>query len=213
MSITAKRISRQVRYKLNDNDEVKYSGYDMLNAINESIRYLNQSYALSNSDFLEKIKEYRVDEMNKEVDEYNENKGIDDPEKEHYDFEKTGAELPDDFILLVRVARAKDKYHLSPVTLEGELPFGTYRVFAGRIYARSDFDLLYRGKLNEIEDIETGAIDLPDIFFDCIVKIVAMILEQNPNNDVLMSEVNRLVSSIVPERRYSNVKIKMPFMC
>lgn len=213
MSITAKRISRQVRYKLNDNDEVKYSGYDMLNAINESIRYLNQSYALSNSDFLEKIKEYRVDEMNKEVDEYNKNKAADDPEKEHYDFEKTGAELPDDFVVLVTVARAKDKYHLSPVTLEEDLSFGTYRVFAGRIYTRSDFDLLYRAKLNEFTDLSTGEIELPDIFFDCIVKIVAMILEQNPNNDVLMSETNRLVSSIVPGRKYSNVKIKMPFMC
>lgn len=213
MSISALKIARQVRYKLNDNDEVKYSDYDLLNAINETIRYLNQSYALVNSDFLEKIKKYRMDEMNKEVDEYNQTKGDNEPEKEYYDFKHTGVELPDDFVSMVSVDRAKDHYPLSPIMADEHLHYGTYKVFAGRIYTRHDFNLLYHAKIAEISNIQTDSIDLPDIFFDCIVKMVGMILEQNPNDDIMANEVNRVVSSLVPRRKYSNVKQKMPFYC
>lgn len=47
--ITAAELKRLVRYKAGDNNEVKYSDYDVLQAINEVLRYINQYYI--NSDF------------------------------------------------------------------------------------------------------------------------------------------------------------------
>ena len=67
--ITAKSLKQLIRYKLGDNNEVQYSDYDILQAINEVLRYVNQYYI--NSDFLEKVQHYRQDEMNAEIDEYN----------------------------------------------------------------------------------------------------------------------------------------------
>lgn len=210
--IPAKKVARQIRLKLDDLNEVKYSSYDLLNALNEVLRYLNQNFSLANSDFLEHFKEYRQKKLNTEIDKYNESLSDGEEPKEHIDFARTGVELPDDFVSLVRVERAKDHYNLSPAPGGGKLHHGNYRVFAGRIFARHDFNLLYRGKINEVENVNEDSIELPDIFFDLLVKLTMVVLEQNPSNDVLMSEVNRLVDAIVPRRRYANVKIKMPFM-
>lgn len=67
--ITAKSLKSLIRYKLKDNNEVTYSDYDILQALNEVLRYVNQYYL--NTDFLEKVIHYRQDDMNREIDEYN----------------------------------------------------------------------------------------------------------------------------------------------
>ena len=119
--IKAKKILRLIRNKVKDNNEVQFSDYDVLDAMNECIRYLNMNYALKNSDFLERVKKYRQDEM-----------GI--------VFSTDGAELPEDFVSLVSVIRARDGYHLSPVTAGEDMDkhklqsIGGYKVFAGKIY-------------------------------------------------------------------------------
>lgn len=198
--IKAKKILRLIRSKVKDNNEVTYSDYDVLDAMNECIRYLNMNYALKNSDFLERIKKYRQDEM-----------GI--------TFSTDGAELPEDFISLVSVIRARDGYHLSPIPAGEDMDkhkfqsLGGYKVFAGRIYCAADFDLAYRTEIAQVSDAEMDEIALPNVFIDLIVKVSCMILQGNADTDVMMREISKLADSIVPARRYSNVKQRMPFIC
>ena len=51
------KVLRAVRQKEQDNDEVKYSDYDIVSAINEAIRYLNVSLVHKDSEFLRKSKD------------------------------------------------------------------------------------------------------------------------------------------------------------
>ena len=60
MAIEVSKLIRKIRLKAMDFDEIKYSDYQIINAINDVIEYLNASYALRNSDFLEKVKEYHL---------------------------------------------------------------------------------------------------------------------------------------------------------
>ena len=209
--IKANRILRLVRKKLNDNDEVKYSDYDVLDALNECIRYINVNYSMKNSDFLERIKRYRQDEMNAQIAAYNETASEED-QKSLVDF-SSGVDLPNDFLTLVSVIRASDNYHLSPVTAGEKVTYGGYKVFAGKIFCATDFTITYRSQLEPVNDLATDEINLPEIFMDMIVKISCMILQNNAETDVLMQEISRLADSIVPARRYTNVKRRMPFLC
>ncbi len=192
--IKANNILRLVRKKVKDNNEVTYSDYDVLDAINECIRYINMDFAMKNSDFLERIKKYRQDEMN-------------------VNFTSEGAELPEDFLTLVSVIRAKDGYHLSPVVAGEKVTCGRYKVFADKIYCGTDFNLLYRAELKQINNATEGEIDLPTVFTDTLVKVTCMILQNNADTDVMTREISRLTDSIIPSRRYSNVKRRMPFIC
>lgn len=238
--IKASRILRMVRKKLNDNDEVKYSDYDVLDALNECIRYINVNYSMKNSDFLERINRYRQDEMNAQIAEQNKQilaeafkgtavigyaalgdinlgtKSSIAPEHvqliEPVSF-SSGVDLPNDFLTLVSVIRASDNYHLSPVTAGEKVTYGGYKVFAGKIFCSTDFTVIYRAQLEPVNDLVTDEINLPEIFMDMIVKISCMILQNNAETDVLMQEISRLADSIVPARRYTNVKRRMPFIC
>lgn len=210
--ISFKRVLRMVRQKQKDNNEITYSDYDILGAVNECIRYINQSFALKNSDFLERIRQYRQDAMNAEIEAYNASLTDGEPPKEYVDFALGGVELPDDFISLSDVLRAKDKYHLSPCPAVEPVGFGAYKVFANRIYCATDFDLLYRAEIAAVSDIETGVIALPEIFLDLIIKGTGMILQNSAGTDVLMDEITRVVDNLVNGRRYNHIKARMPFI-
>lgn len=238
--IKAKKILRLIRSKVKDNNEVTYSDYDVLDAMNECIRYINMDFAMKNSDFLERIKRYRQDEMNAQIAEQNKHvlteafkgtavigyaslgdinlgtKSDINPEDvrliEPVSF-SSGVDLPEDFLTLVSVIRAKDDYHLSPVTAGEKVTYGGYKVFAGRIYCGTDFDLAYRASIQEVNDVEADEISLPTAFTDIIVKVSCMILQNSADTDVMMGEISKLADSIVPARRYSNVKRRMPFIC
>ena len=244
--IKAKKILRLIRNKVKDNNEVQYSDYDVLDAMNECIRYLNMNYALKNSDFLERVKKYRQDEMNAQIDEQNKqmiaeafkgtgvvgyvalgditlgkesNIDINDVHMAEAVSFTRGVELPEDFVSLVSVTRSRDGYHLSPVPAGEDMEkykcqsLGGYKVFAGRIYCGTDFDLAYRASIQEVNDVEADEISLPTAFTDIIVKVSCMILQNSAETDVLMQEISRLADSIVPARRYTNVKRRMPFIC
>jgi hypothetical protein len=212
--IKVKRLVRQIRMKNKDNNEVKFSDYDMLNAINECIRYLNTSLAEQNCDFLERSKHYDQNKMNEEIDEYN--KTALTP-KDNVDFMLTGVDFPDDFLSIVSIVRGRDGYVLSPIPTSGTLhSCNKYKVFGNKIYCDvRDFWLLYRGILTEITqddmDSATATVDFPTNFMDGIVKLTGLILNQ-AETDVLLEETQRIVSNIVNLRRYSNVKTKMPFI-
>jgi hypothetical protein len=250
--IQVSKILRMVRYKAKDNNEVRYSDYDIIQAVNETIRYMNQDLSLKNSDFLEKVKYYRQDEINAEIAEFNRvldervaateemqaqvDAGIitqdqmdaalgdsaltqaqaDELYKEAVKFDTTGVDLPEDFLGLVDIVRAKDAYHLSPIpAVEQFTPFsetyGGYKIVGNKIYTRWDFDMLYRAELPQITDLENDTLELPVFFLDSIVKITIMVLANLPDTDVLMREVSRLCDSLVPRRRYNNIKIRMPW--
>ena len=210
--IELNKILRMIRSKVKDNNEITYSDYDILDAVNECIRYLNNSFALQQSDFLEKVQHYRQDDMNAAIDAYNAALPEGGQRKEHIDFTVTGADLPPDFISLVHVMRARDGYYLSPVPAIEHVDGGTYKVFANKIYCNTDFDLLYRASIAQVKDMDTDTIELPVTFFDPIIKVTCMILSNNASGDVLMQEVTRIIQNIVPKRRYSHVKCRMPFM-
>ena len=216
MAIKVKDLVYKIRYKVKDFDEVVYSDFDVLEAVNECIRYLNQDKALKNSDFLEKIKHYIQSEMNAEVAEWNE-EHPGDP-KEFYDFPVTGAELPEDMITMVDIMRLKDGYHMSPIPAVEQInphTQGQYKVVNGRIYANTDFDMLYRAEIAQLrfDDItdDEAIVELPAVFSDLLVKIAVMTLTNTVDTDVMESEISRITNNLIPQRRYNNIKTRMPF--
>lgn len=207
------KVLRAVRQKEQDNDEVTYSDYDIVSAINEVIRYLNISLAHKDSEFLRKSVDYDEREMNKVIDEENEaNKDVEGYEpKEREDFAHKGVELPDGYISLVSVQRSDDYYNLYPATSLARLKENNYVLFGGRLYVKHPgFRLNYIGGVPEITDVAKDSIDLPDLFFDVLVKMARLVLN-NGDADTLTQAVSAAVDSVIPRRRLSNVRSRMPF--
>ena len=92
MGFTYKEIKRIVRFKERDNDEIRFSDFEIRDAVNEVIRYISNSQGLTNADFNEKQTWY------------------DEKDYEPYCFRHLGVPLPDDFLALVAV---KGKPHCS----------------------------------------------------------------------------------------------------
>lgn len=208
--IEAKKLLRMVRQKQQDNNEVKFSDYDILAALNECLRYVNQSFALKNSDFLEKVEAYRQDEINARIAEETASLPKGEAPQEPVDFAVGGVALPEDYLSLVSVVRASDGYYLSPVAAVDKVRSGAYKVFGGRLYAAEDFDLLYRAQIAAVKDLEHGVVALPPYFLDGLVKVTGLILN-NAETDVLAAEISEIVDKLAPSRRYSHVKARMPF--
>ena len=204
--IDVKKIVRQIRTEQKDNNEIKFSDYDILNALNKCIRYVNQSFSMKNSDFLERSKEYIQDEINAEIQALNQTGTEIIPDVA---FDKTGVSLPDDYVSLISIIRFSDGYKLSPVNTLGDLQNGGYKIFANKIYCSFDFTLQYHGKIKEVKTFQ-DTIDMPDMLIDLLTQISGLILN-NAETDVLMQAVNDNTNALIPGRRYSNVKIKMPF--
>jgi len=192
--IEAKKVIRLVRYKVADNDETKYSNYDIYNALNEALRYITQSQALVNSDFLEKMRIY--DESN------------------HCDtcsFVLEGVALPDDYVTLVGITRLYGR-KLKPTETTNIPNEIEYKITNDRVYTGAKaFVIAYKKSIPEITS-ETDDIELPIFCLDAIVKTTVLILEQ-AETDILMQTVDTVAKSIVPRRRYVGAETKMPFYC
>lgn len=207
------KILRAVRQKEQDNNEVKYSDYDIVSAINEAIRYLNISLVHKDSEFLRKSKDYDEREMNAAIDAENEaNQDVEGYEpKEREDFAHKGAALPDGYLSLVSVQRSSDYYDLYPATSLAHLKEKNYVLFGGRLYVKHrGFRLNYMGAVPEIKDVEKDKIELPDVFFDLLVKMARLVLN-NGDADTLTQAVSAAVDSLIPRRRLSNMRSRMPF--
>lgn len=225
--IAAKTILQLVRFKQKDNNEILFSDYDIKNALNEALRYIVQSQALDNSDFLEKVVVYDEREMNQALlDEAKENEAEEEPEL--YDFALKGVELPEDYQILVGVA-----YTYPPnndAVIHGNLPLSVYphislspcditkvpnhreyKILGEKIYCGvRRFQLAYRRTILPVNDLEVDEIDLPVFCTDLIVKMTGMILN-NADTDVMMQAIDMATKSIIPRRRFNNMRIKMPF--
>lgn len=204
----AKDIINLVRYQLKDNNAVQYSDYDVMQALNSCLRYMNQYYI--NSDFLEQVVYYREDEINAKIDEANQTA---DTPVAHVSMKLTGVELPDDFLSLVRVVRECDGVDMHPCqTIKTPWP-REYKILQNKIYAGvKDIAVMYNVALKAVSSID-DTINLPGIFRDALAKLTCTILANNPDTDTMQSAFEDVLRSIVPLRRYSNMRKKMPFYC
>lgn len=211
MSITYKELRRLIRFKTKDFNETTYSDFEIKESVNECIRYFNASHALTNSDFVEKLIVYDEREMNEAIQAANENVGSEGKKQELYNFKETGVELPDGFITLQSIMRMPDGYVMSPVdAIKDPLPW-QYKIMGDRLYLGCPYArMLYKGGIAEVVK-DTDVLEVPNVFKDALVKITCMILTNTSGTDVLADAVDEAVSAIVPRRRYSNGRIKMPF--
>ena len=204
----AKDIINLVRYQLKDNNAVQYSDYDVMQALNACLRYINQYYI--NSDFLEQVVYYREDEINAQIDKANQSA---DTPVAHVSMKLTGVDLPDDFLSLVRVVRECDGVDMHPCqAIKTPWP-REYKILQNKIYAGvKDIAVMYNIELKAVSSID-DTINLPGVFRDALTKLTCTILANNPDTDTMQSAFEDVLRAIVPLRRYSNMRKKMPFYC
>lgn len=180
--IAVKHLIEQIRI---DNDDVRqriYSDWEILATVNKSLRLLSQHFALRDTDFCEKAVRYRFEEV------------------------AAGADLPEDYITLISVMGPRGN-RLSPAG-DYSLDYDNYRITGNKLFAGSDCVLAYKAMAMEAK--EGSYIDLPASFFDVIVSLSDMILNK-AGQDALTEFILNNANSMIPRRRYSNIKTKMPF--
>lgn len=213
----ALKVLRLVRQKEQDNDEVKYSDYDVQGAVNEALRYLVVSLANKGSEYLQKVETFDQNVINAQIRAENEAnaENVEYVPKELIDFATTGMTLPDDYISLIDIQRTSDGYHLHPATslmeATGDDGEGKYIVIGGKIFVKGKaFQLCYYRMIPEVKSFEQDKIDLPEIYLDPIVKLARLVLN-NADVDTMTQAVNTAVERTMPRRRYTNSRQKMPF--
>lgn len=205
--ITAKELINLIRYKLKDNNAVQYSDYDVMQGINECLRYVNQYY--QGTDFLEKLVTFDEDELNKAIDAENAANNTTVP---HVDMMITGVALPDDFIGLVRIVRRRDGRDLTPCAPIKPPRPTEYKILGERLYTGvKSVDMLYTATIAGITSVD-NSIMLPMTFKDVLCKLTCTILANNPDTDTMSDAVQNALAMIVPIRRYVNSQQRMPFI-
>lgn len=192
MAITYKEIRKTVRWKEQDNNEARYSDYDIKFAVNEAIRYLSNALADSNADFNEKQRYYDQTDCN-------------------CNFVENGISLPDDFLALVAVKGKPHIQELMTPCLSAETPKPwEYKVVGNKIYSGSPhFLLVYKAAIPEIVD-EDDEVELPYFAKDSFITLVRRILT-SAEGDIMRDAQEMAVNALIPKRRYRNAKIRMPF--
>ena len=214
--INAQKIIRLVRFKEKDNNEIKFSDYDIIQSLNEVIRYLNMRLSTMNADFLERTVLLDEKEINEEIDEANALLGSGQPTQEHVVFPVTGVELPDDYLSLMAVLRTGNScccndYRLKCVPPRAHLHRDEYYIMGNRLYAACHtVRLYYRAKIDQVTDAD-DTIDLPEFFMDGLAKMTSMILNNSAETDVMREAIDREIDRMIPHRRYSNVRVAMPW--
>lgn len=182
--LDATRIKQMVRWKEKDTDEVRFSDYEIWDAINEVLRYVANRLANMQSDVTEREKV--CDDATVFAD---------------------GVPLPDDFLSIKGLYRLSDGYRLHAVS-DDHVTSGTFRLFGGKLYAEEPFRLQYYGTLGTAKD--GWLISLPESFTDALVKLTRMVLN-NTDVDTMTQAVMTEVEAIVPRRKYNGLRPKMPF--
>lgn len=212
MTIAAKDVLRMVRFKQQDHNEIKFSDYDIKNALNEALRYIVQSQALQNSDFLDAVKYYSEEEVNAKIAAENEELP-EESQRQPISFKKDGVELPEDYVVASGVTRAYDGYPLYPVDITNVPNPKQYKVCGGKIFAGVPaFYLTYKRTITAVKDLSEDTIDLPTFCLDLIVKVTGMILNQ-AETDILLKTIDSTATAIIPRRKYNNARMRMPFYC
>ena len=210
--ITVQKVIRLVRFKEKDNDEVKYSDYDIIQSLNEVLGYMSIRLSEMNSDFLEKAVVLDEKKINEQIAAENEELPEGEEERETVIFPVTGVDLPDDFLTLIAVKRLRDDYRLKCTQSGSRLRHDEYYIMGNKLYCRCHcVKLLYRRAIEQIAK-ETDTIDLPESFLLNLAKMTSMVLHNNAQTDVLREALDSVIDSMIIRRRYSNPRIKPPFM-
>lgn len=207
--IQAKQVMRLIRQKEKDNDEVRFSDYDIWQAVNECIRYLNASLSNKDSEYLQKSQDFIQNDINAAITAENESSAEGSTLKPLVDFGSTGVSIPEDLISVKSLYSLSNNEKMHYVADVSDLHESGFTIFGGKIYCKHDFRLLYYGSISAVSD-EKSTIDLPDIFLDPIVKLSRVVLN-NGDNDTMTQAVTAEVDKLIPRRRYSNARQKMPF--
>lgn len=202
--IAVKDIMAEVRYKEHDNNEVRFSDYDIIKCLNEALRYINRSFSLKNTDFLEKVEEYRLADINAEITAENEELEEGEEAKPLMRY-RDGFTLPSDLLSIVSVVAARSRYPLHPCNAGKTPNHMEYKVINGKIYTREDIDLLYRYSLEAVTAEDT--VDFPPAFLDILAKLTGMILNNNPQEDVMAEANKSLAEALIPARRFANRRV------
>lgn len=196
-------VYRQIRYKENDLNGTKFSDYDLLMCLKECLRQINQVIALSNSDFF--VKSISINKDNS------------------VNLLQEGVELPNDYIALIDVVDSEQEslYPESTAHLKRDgIP--AYCIINNRIYCnKHEITLIYKSEINIIcnkigvdengNELTEQIIDAPIILFDSICKITSLILN-NAETDIIMQNAISSCKALIPARKYSKARTKMPFM-
>ncbi len=210
--IQVQKVIRNVRFKEKDNDEIKYSDYDIIQSLNEVLDYMGIRLSEMNSDFLEKAVVLDEKKINEEIAAYNAALPEGEEEKEKVLFPVTGVDLPDDFLSLMSVKRMRDDYRLKCTQSGARLRHDEYYIMDSKLFVRCHcVKLLYRRTIEPVVN-ETDSIDLPESFLLKLAKMTSMVLHNEANTDVLHDALDSVIDSLIIRRRYSNTRIKPPFM-
>lgn len=151
--MTPREIIRKVRMapEVNDNNEAKYSDYQMVDALNTVLNLLYNELGTFSNDLLTRTETVRLD--------------------------FGSADLPEDFLQMVEVYRGDTVY--IPITKGQAVSPYTYNVLGGRIYANTDhLTLDYRPQFQEIGmDELDDDLAFPLYFKEFIKKLVIMSLK------------------------------------
>lgn len=194
MSIAYSALKRQIRTAQNDYSAVKYSDYDIKNAVNRALRYISKALALQNADFNEKsVVVTQVVTVNNDSE----------------NNVQEGFPLPNDFVSLVSIyenaERDKNK-QLVCAPVNSKLERWQYKIFNNTIYIGcQEARMVYKASLGQVAT-DNDTIALPDMYLDDIVDIASMVLQQ-ANLSELQGAIDALVDRIVPRRRYSGAQL------
>ena len=175
-------IIQQVRIEEKDVNEAKFSDWDIINAINKALRLMSNQLAQMNTDFMERTIRYDMGET------------------------WVGAELPKDFITVQRVERFNGSVLRPDTTVSTK--HNTYHIKNNKLYAKGTVFMTYKAMLSTAE--AGGELDVPPFLFDMIVASSRMIIN-NAERDVLTQYITEVSASLVPRRKYTHARTKMPF--
>jgi hypothetical protein len=212
---------------------VKFSDYDILDSLNQVIRYLSISLANRGDQYLQHVKDYNEDEVNQAtIDEYTvygSSAFVSEDEREVFStdeiddnadivsFPLTGVKLPEGYTSIISVQDLEHGRDLSPATslamLNSPRHYGMYFIAGDRIYVKTkSFRLNYYAPIAQVKTID-DEIDLPSLFLDTLVMLTRMVLNNNGQVETMADAFDRAIDHVLPRRRYSNIRQRMPFYC
>lgn len=189
-------IIRQVRIEEKDINEVKYSDWDIVNALNKAMRLIANRFAMTNSDFMEKAVEYNIPDDSVRVGRVY----YDDPYANLAEFD-----LPDDYEAVDKVL-ARNGYELSP-SVDGLVRYGQYKISGNKLFTRQSVVFWYRFAFPAFGVADV--IDLPKPFFDFIATCTKYIL--SGEIDTATQFVTDNAMKLIPARKYAHAKQKLPW--
>ena len=193
--ITVADVIELVRQDEKDINEVKYSDWDILNAINKTMRLIANRFAMTNSDFMEKMVTYHADSTNQGRIIYDEG----------YNKNLTEYDLPDDYVAVDKVL-AENGYEMSP-SVDGIVRRGQYRISGNKIYLVQNVTFWYRYSFPDFSVADM--IELPKPFLDFIATITKYLLAGD--SDMATQYIADNAMKLIPARKYSHAKQKLPW--